>query len=307
MKKRRSQAKRGAKGRWWNRVPRKVVMTLLGMGMVGVALLDAWVCPRIPRFLERWPSEDSGFTPWEVWVPGVEYARANLTKPRPMKCHAIRIDLSRPEIRLKAGGEPDGAGGMVARWTSSHLRNEGFVVAINATPFHPEPYVPGRRVRPSGLVVKDAEALSAPAPNLDALILEPDGSVRFQKSQRSVPGAFEVLGGFVVILANGVNRGETGIVDAVTSVGVSADRHWMYWLVIDGRQKGYSDGAKGVEAAEILKGLGASDAMLFDGGGSTTLAARGGWSGARVLNRPRSPVISGLQRPVAAVLGVQVR
>lgn len=295
----------GQDARQPRRKRRLALMSVLGV--VIIALLDAWACPRLPRFLERWPAVDTGFTPWESLAPGVDYARANLTHPRLMKCHAVRIDLTRSDARVKVAGDPDGVGGMTARWPTSFLRRHNLMVAINATPFQPDVIFPGRTVRPTGLVVKDAEQVSAPAPNLDALVLEPSGTMRFQRSQRVESGVFEVAGGFVVTLENGVNRGETGLVDAVTSVGLSADRRWMYWLVVDGRQSGYSDGAKGSEAADLMKTLGASDAMLFDGGGSSTLVARGGWAGARVLNRPRSPVISGIQRPVACVLGVQPR
>lgn len=295
------------------RTPGLVARRRFGWGAVALVVLglvlDAWICPRMPRFLERWPTSDSGFSAWEVLSPGVEYARAAFTQPRLMKCHAVRVDLAHPEVRLKVAGEPRGlgTGAVTARWATSLLRAHQLSVAINATPFKPDVVVPGRAVRPTGWVVMDAEPVSAPAPNLDALVLMNDGKVRFQRGQRVEPGVVEVAGGFVVTLAGGVNRGETGILDAVTSVGLSEDRRWMYWLVVDGRQPGYSEGAKGSDAAELMKRLGASDAMLFDGGGSTTLVARGGWAGARVLNRPRSPVISGLQRPVACVLGVQPR
>ncbi len=273
--------------------------------VIAVAL-DAWLCPRLPRFLERWPTADSGFTPWERLAPGVDYARANLSHPRLMKCHAIRIDLSHPGLRVKVAGDPDAAGGMKALWPTSFLRRHGLSVAINATPFRPDVAIPGRTVRPTGLVMKDGEQISAPAPNLDALVLERNEPPRFQRSQHLEPGLFEVAGGFVVTLADGLNRGEAGLIDAVTSVGLSSDRRWMFWLVVDGRQKGYSEGARGTDAADLMKILGASDAMLLDGGGSSTLVARGGWAGARVLNRPRSPVVSGLQRPVACVLGVRI-
>ncbi len=284
---------------------RRRLAVAASVGLALLALLDAWACPRLPRWFERWPVADSGFTPWESLAPGVDYARASLTHPRLMKCHAIRIDLTHPNARVKVAGDPDGVGGMTARWATSFLRRHGLVVAINATPFQPDVILPGRTVRPTGLVVKDAEQVSAPAANLDALVLEAGGTPRFQRSQRIEPGVFEVAGGFVVTLENGVNRGEAGLVDAVTSVGLSADRRWMFWLVVDGRQSGYSEGARGKDAADLMTTLGASDAMLFDGGGSSTLVARGGWAGARVLNRPRSPVISGLQRPVACVLGVR--
>ncbi|MGE3309630.1 MAG: phosphodiester glycosidase family protein [Limisphaerales bacterium] len=286
---------------------RKRILALLVLAIGAVLALDAWLCPRLPRFLERWPAPDSGFTPWEPLAPGVDYARANLSHPRLMKCHALRIDLTQPGLRVKVAGDPDAAGGgMKARWTTSFLRRHGLTVAINATPFRPDVVLPGRAVRPTGLVVKDGEQISPPAPNLDALVLDRNGPPRFQRSQRLEPDAFEVAGGFVVTLADGVNRGEAGLIDAVTSVGLSPDRRWMFWLVVDGRQPDYSEGARGTDAADLMKLLGASDAMLLDGGGSSTLAARTGWAGARVLNRPRSPVISGLQRPVACVLGVRL-
>ncbi len=303
MNPRRPQARSTLKP--WSR-RRRLIFVPCVIGLLILAVLDAWICPRLPRFLERWPTADTGFSPWTPLAPGVEYARASLTHPRLMKCHALRMDLSRPEVGLKIAADPDGAGGMTARWPTSFLRRHGLAVAINATPFRPEVLLPGGTVKPTGLVVKDAEQLSAPAPNLDALVLEPGGRIRFQRSQRIEPGMIDVVGGFVVTLVDGVNRGEAGILDAVTSVGVSADRRWMFWLVVDGRQAGYSEGAKGSEAAELMKALGASDAMHFDGGGSSTMVARGGWAGARVLNRPRSPGVSGLQRPVACVLGVEI-
>ena len=222
-----------------------------------------------------------------------------------MRCHAVRIDLHHPGVRLTLAAEPDGDGNLIARWPTAFLRRHDLAVAINATPFQPDVVLPGRSVKPTGRVVVDGQPISPPAPNLDALVVEPGTPPRLQRSQRDEPTRGLVAGGFVVTLAEGVNRGETGLLDAVTSVGLSSDRRWMYWLVVDGRQAGYSDGAKGNEAADLMTELGAHDAMLLDGGGSTSLVARGGWAGARVLNRPRSPVISGLQRPVACVLGVR--
>ena len=56
-----------------------------------------------------------------------------------------------------------------------------------------------------------------------------------------------------------------------TALGLSADGRWLYALVVDGRQKGYSDGADMVDLIAVLKAAGASDAINMDGGGSSTL------------------------------------
>ena len=52
-------------------------------------------------------------------------------------------------------------------------------------------------------------------------------------------------------------------------------------VTVDGRRPGYSVGASFEEEAEIVRALGARDALNLDGGGSTTMVARG-----QLVNRP---------------------
>jgi len=57
-------------------------------------------------------------------------------------------------------------------------------------------------------------------------------------------------------------------------------------VTVDGRQPGYSIGLSPPDSAELLRALGATEALNLDGGGSTTLAA-----GATVLNRPSDRMV----------------
>ena len=57
-----------------------------------------------------------------------------------------------------------------------------------------------------------------------------------------------------------------------TAFGLSADGRWLYGVVVDGRQPGYSEGADGEDLVRILKAAGAVDAINMDGGGSSTFA-----------------------------------
>ncbi|MEO7040314.1 MAG: phosphodiester glycosidase family protein [Candidatus Elarobacter sp.] len=67
-------------------------------------------------------------------------------------------------------------------------------------------------------------------------------------------------------------------------------------VVVDGRHPATSIGVDRAELIALLRGLGATDAMLFDSGGSATLAARVlGDSAASVVNEPSD----GIERPVA--------
>jgi exopolysaccharide biosynthesis protein len=46
-------------------------------------------------------------------------------------------------------------------------------------------------------------------------------------------------------------------------------------VTVDGRQPGVSEGLTLVEEAQLLRSLGAVDAMNLDGGGSTAIATNG--------------------------------
>lgn len=65
-----------------------------------------------------------------------------------------------------------------------------------------------------------------------------------------------------------------------TAVGVVDDNHLVF-VVVDGREEGYSRGATLTELAEIMISLGAETAYNLDGGGSSTM-----YFGGEVINQP---------------------
>lgn len=267
-----------------------------------------WLCLRGPRFLESWPAPTNGFVQWTPIAPGIEVSRAAFSVPRPLKAHAVRIDLTSPNIELvvSPGGIQE-TNAVRARFPSAWLRELDAVAAINATPFAPEAIFPGTVVQLQGLAVVAGRRWSPKVNNLDALILSTNGAWKLLQGGDTDSEARIGLGGFLGTLLLGANVGESAPQDAATCIGISADQRWMYWLVVDGGQPGYSEGATPRETASILLALGASTAINLDGGSSSTLAVRSGWRGVRVLNRPRHPAWSGMQRPVGNVLAVRIR
>ncbi len=72
-----------------------------------------------------------------------------------------------------------------------------------------------------------------------------------------------------------------------SAVGMSSDGTKLYFVTIDGRQPGYSQGATMRELAEYMRSIGAYNAINLDGGGSTTMVARLPYfEQATVINRP---------------------
>ncbi|MEV4176526.1 phosphodiester glycosidase family protein [Nonomuraea sp. NPDC049709] len=60
------------------------------------------------------------------------------------------------------------------------------------------------------------------------------------------------------------------------------DRGRLMLVVVDGRQDGYSEGLGIAQTAELMKLLGAREAMNLDGGGSSVMVT----SAAGIVNRP---------------------
>jgi hypothetical protein len=80
-----------------------------------------------------------------------------------------------------------------------------------------------------------------------------------------------------------------------TLVGVRADGTLLL-VTVDGRRAGWSAGVTLVEAARMMRALGAREALNLDGGGSSAMAVRG-----TTVSRPSDP---GGERPVSDALVV---
>ncbi len=83
-------------------------------------------------------------------------------------------------------------------------------------------------------------------------------------------------------------------------LALNADRSGLWLIVVDGRQPGYSEGVNLPELVDLLKSIGATDALNLDGGGSAVLVGPGG----RLLSRPIQERIPGRERVVANHLAV---
>lgn len=91
------------------------------------------------------------------------------------------------------------------------------------------------------------------------------------------PEITQALGGSMMILDGGTrissysnSLGNISGNEPRTAVGYNADKTKFVMLVVDGRNSGYSNGCNGKVLGDIMKNLGCSDAINFDGGGSST-------------------------------------
>lgn len=133
----------------------------------------------------------------------------------------------------------------------------------------------------------------------------------------------ESVGGTPILLREGrrwfadEKGGFVGGLHPRTAVGWDAEGTVLL-VTVDGRQPGYSVGMSLADLADLLLGLGATEAINLDGGGSTTFVVRG-----EVVNRPsdravqrgagsrvalvpsrRDQVLGNVERPVADALAL---
>jgi hypothetical protein len=233
---------------------------------------------------------------WSAPHPGVE--RLFRTTPAPNRIHALRIDLCRDGVQVRATRS-----GERRQTPSAFARAVGAQVAINGDFFSYDGY------GTTGLSIgdgdhwpgtSDSEAAGYVAFGFDRVEFSGSGERRGPE-----PWMREVVSGLGVIVEDGVaverapaRPSHCSARHPRTAMGLSRDRRTLHLVVVDGRS-GSSRGMNCVELGRLMRELGAWDAVNLDGGGSSAL-----WvEGPGVVNRPSD----GSQRVVANHLAVFAR
>ena len=116
------------------------------------------------------------------------------------------------------------------------------------------------------------------------------------------PIVHQALGGSAMILCDGVtissypnSLGAISSNQPRTAVGYNADKTKLVMCVVDGRNSTYTQGCTGKVLGDIMKNLGCSDALNFDGGGSSQF-----WTCTEgIINDPVNNNSGGATRSVA--------
>lgn len=267
-------------------------------------------------------------------APGIKLKSFKLENPRKLSIHVVQVDLSNPKVYLVVSSKPEEWGQFMPYpadrkietkrmrvWDFTQLkRKEGHNIrlAVNASPWGPwgDPKVKHLFANGVGLLVSDGEVLAVPhgkkAKGVPALIVRDNGKADLIKfSAKDDPKGIKLaVSGFSFILTKGELMKPDKPLHPRTFYGLSKDRNTLYIGVVDGRQKGFSEGMTCHEGAQLMKYLGAFDAVNMDGGGSTTLVScKGGKN--KLVNSPSDAKFAKKDkhkatRHVATALGVCV-
>lgn len=235
------------------------------------------------------------------WLPvynGVEYNSGTATSPRLMRAFATRIDLKNPSVWVYASHDNGGNPYDTLRQTPLDFVNEhGLKCAVN-TCFFDLGLSPNTNI--FGLLISNGVVASPASTTMESqLCFDIYKNASIASRNYTPTGMYNAVGTGDQIVSGGINIGPGSDLQPRTACGLSSDNRYLYMVVVDGRQSGWSDGASWWDMGEWMLSFGAYNASQFDGGGSTCLAISGWWGGG-IVNRP----CDGSPRAVGANLGI---
>ena len=221
---------------------------------------------------------------------------------------AVALNLKSPGIEIiLTSADRLGQGETRTARTSEFAQQQGLQLAINGSPYDPVDIL-NRSNRPadiSGLHINEGQIISPGVDSFDALFILENGMIVLGPQSNIPPKTITALGGFKMLLSQGVNLGQTDVRYPRSCVGLSADGQTLYLAVFDGRQKNRA-GLTSHEAALWMKWLGCDSALNLDGGGSSTLVLIDWDENVHILNSPVHRGRPGLERAVGNHLGVRL-
>ncbi|MDR0321977.1 MAG: phosphodiester glycosidase family protein [Treponema sp.] len=248
---------------------------------------------------------------WLSFADGVDYFHGKIAAPQ-FEFYALRIDLVSANNQIVVKDGMAGAERSLSTKVSGFVRDNNLIAGINAVPFDVVSSTEGQPIKNIGIVISDGELLAPANRHYDALVFynaaEAQRAAIVSQSSISSTGNIEnAVGGFYHILVEG-NPSQRTLNDETrhprSAAGLSPDSKHLFLLVIDGRRAG-SVGATVQETALVLRSLGSSEGINFDGGGSSALAMSFPDGRVRVVNTPIHNGIPGQERAVAGCIGVR--
>ena len=259
-------------------------------------------------------------TPAELALPLVHWTEKH-TDPEPMAIHVLRVDLRDPELEVIAmlAPDPDGDGPAEAALADPVQLATQYraLAAVNANSFEGLPGpdgTPDRAWRVDlpvdilGVAVNDSRRTSGPNPgtgNGFAFWVDSHGAAHIGPVPAEDADVAEAVNAWCIdLVADGKPLPQAGgDRHPRTAVGLSADRRWLFLVVVDGRQPKHSVWMTARELADLMASLGADRAINLDGGGSSIMLTAHPTGRFAIVNRPSDRRL----RPIPVLLGVRSR
>ena len=250
---------------------------------------------------------------------GLEYQYIEIQKPRINRAHILRVDLKNPNIKpsIIVAKDPDGSGPAEAELTNPFkLANKNEVLAfINTNPWDSFPNKEGKRNRNwfegqpvdiDGLAISGGKIRSNTQPRESSIWLNNEGQLILGGKPEN-EDVQEAMNGFQLITKEGnIIVSPDNSIHPRTAIGANKNGTLIWLVVVDGRQKGYSEGMNLFELASLMVDLGCWNATNMDGGGSSIMGMIEADGMIKLMNSPSDRFL-GLKkiRPLPLILSIE--
>jgi GH25 family lysozyme M1 (1,4-beta-N-acetylmuramidase)/SH3-like domain-containing protein len=246
---------------------------------------------------------------------GVTFLQKDLTSPRKNRMYVMAVDMTTVGLEFLVTPSKLANGYLCTRTTSKFLEEFSMNFAINGDGYsYLPPSVPPATTCPNGGDPVKVNGFAASrgtvySPNKTAQPIIYISS----RNQVAVNGVqskpFNAISGDRVVVKNGAVVKNLAALEPAprTAVGVNRNGRWLIFMVVDGRQAGYSEGVTLNELAALLISYGVYQGVNMDGGGSSAMVIKGIDGEARILNSPIDMGVPGKERAVANHLGLYVK
>ncbi|MBR4375336.1 MAG: phosphodiester glycosidase family protein [Treponema sp.] len=188
-----------------------------------------------------------------------------------IKYHCAKINLQNKKLKILAYPNADSDNQDSIKFRK-FIRHSGAKIAMNTNPYMKS----GKII---GVHIADGTKISQESKMYSALIFKEEdegfsAKIIETQEEKSLENAKFAFGGAYAILKNGKEiQFKNTSYDARSAAGISADGRTLYLLSAE--KYFFKRGLSYQECAEILKNLGAADALEFDGGSSTSFFLSG--------------------------------
>ncbi len=246
--------------------------------------------------------------------PGVTYLYKDLVSPRINRMHVMAVDLLTVGMEFLVTPSTNANGFLCTRTTSQFVKDFNLNFAVNGDGFNyldatysPAAYCPngGVPVKANGFAASRGKIYS-PTKTIQPIVYI---NTKNQVTINAASTVFNAVSGDrLVVQAGAVVKNLAATTPSPrTAVGLNKTGRWLIFMVIDGRQPGFSEGVTFPELAQQLISFGVYTGVNMDGGGSSTMVIKGVDGTSRVLNSPIDQNIAGKERGVANHLGLFVK
>ncbi|MBN1570562.1 MAG: phosphodiester glycosidase family protein [Acidobacteria bacterium] len=237
------------------------------------------------------------------------------TTPRPLRIYYLKIALNTPDLEVitLAGEDPDGEGPAESQLAQpmNMFRKFQALAAVNANAYSGPSgdlaglpnWREGHPVNVHGLVVSQKKIVSPIESKRTPFWIDAQRKPHIFEPPSVSLAAEAVSDWFSPLIVDSkiVPDPSDQALHPRTALGFDHTGAWLLFVVVDGRQPGFSEGVSLYELAQVLQSQGCAQSINLDGGGSSIMLIREPGKDVRTVNSPSGKA----HRPIPVMLGVR--